>query len=173
MSVWLYIYYTRRKIERQHKEEILLLRIRNLIDQNNLLEEEKKFSSSKEFPKILIPENNNLDAADTTFLTRAMELVEQNLNEVNYSVEMLSRDLCMDRTGLYRKLIALLDKSPSLFIRNIRLQKAAQLIQEGELNITEISEKVGFSSSSYMSKCFQEMYGCRPSEYAEKTKKST
>lgn len=173
MSAWLYIYYTRKKIERQHKDEILLLRIRNLIDQNNLLEEEKKFSSSKENTETSITASNNFDAADTAFLTRAMELVEQNLNEVNYSVEILSRDLCMDRTGLYRKLIALLDKSPSLFIRNIRLQKAAQLIQEGELNITEISEKVGFSSSSYMSKCFQEMYGCRPSEYAEKTKKST
>lgn len=173
MSVQLYIYYTRKKIERQHKEEILLLRIRNLIEQNNLLEEEKKFSSSKDNHQKAIPEGNNLDASDTAFLTRAMELVEKNLNDTNYSVEMLSRDLCMDRTGLYRKLIALLDKSPSLFIRNVRLQKAAQLLQEGGLNIADIAEKVGFSSSSYMSKCFQEMYGCRPSEYAEKMKKST
>ena len=79
----------------------------------------------------------------------------------------------MDRTGLYRKLIALLDKSPSLFIRNIRLQKAAQLILEEELSIAEIADKVGFSSGSYLSKCFQEMYGCRPTEYAEKTRKTT
>nr|WP_255543167.1 helix-turn-helix transcriptional regulator [Pedobacter sp. ASV19] len=87
--------------------------------------------------------------------------------------DRLSRDLHMDRTGLYRKLITLLDKSPSLFIRNIRLEKAAALILEGELNISEITEEVGFSSSSYLSKCFQEQYGCRPSEYAEKAKKST
>lgn len=65
------------------------------------------------------------------------------------------------------------DQSPSLFIRNIRLQRAAQLLTENELSIAEIAERTGFSSSSYLSKCFQEMYGCRPSEYARKTKKST
>ena len=54
-----------------------------------------------------------------------------------------------------------------------RLQRAAQLITEGKLSITEIAEHTGFSSSSYLSKCFQEMYGCRPSEYAEKAKEST
>lgn len=94
--------------------------------------------------------------------------MEKNLHVPGYSVEQLSRDLCMERTGLYRKLVAMLDQSPSLFIRNIRLQRAAQLILEGSLSITEIAERTGFSSSSYLSKCFQEMYGCRPSEYAEK-----
>ena len=69
--------------------------------------------------------------------------------------------------------MTMLDQSPSLFIRNIRLQRAAQLITEGKLSITEIAEHTDFSSSSYLSKCFQEMYGCRPSEYAEKAKKST
>lgn len=77
----------------------------------------------------------------------------------------------MERTGLYRKLVTLLDQSPSLFIRNIRLQRAAQLLAEGKLSVTEIAERTGFSSSSYLSKCFQEMYGCRPSEYTEKAKK--
>jgi hypothetical protein len=99
--------------------------------------------------------------------------VEKNLHVPGYSVEQLSRDLCMERTGLYRKLVAMLDQSPSLFIRNIRLQRAAQLILEGSLSITEIAERTGFSSSSYLSKCFQEIYGCRPSEYAEKMQKST
>lgn len=79
----------------------------------------------------------------------------------------------MDRTGLYRKLITLLDKSLSLFIRSIRLQRAAQLIREGELTISEIADRVGFSSTSYFSKCFQEMYGYKPSIYDQKRKKST
>ncbi len=76
-------------------------------------------------------------------------------------------------TGLYKKLISLLDQSPSLFIRNIRLQKASQLIIEQKHSITEIAEIVGFNSSSYFSKCFYEMYQCKPSEYAEKMQKST
>lgn len=161
-GIRLYVYRTRKKLERQHKEEILLLRIRNLIDQCNQYESEQKTRS--------IPQK---ESPDTAFLTRAMEQVEKNINIPSYSVEQLSKDLCMDRTGLYRKLITLLDQSPSLFIRNIRLRKAAQLILETNLSIAEIADKVGFSSSSYLSKCFQEMYGCRPSEYAVKQEEST
>lgn len=172
--IYLYIRISRKRIERQHKEDMLLLRIRNLIEQCNILEAEKESNDTKNTSEEILPESNkNPSTADNKFLSRAIELVEKNLDEPNYSVETLSRDLCMDRTGLYRKLIALLDKSPSLFIRNIRLQKAAQLILEEELSIAEIADKVGFSSGSYLSKCFQEMYGCRPSEYAEKTRKTT
>lgn len=174
LSFYLYTYFTRRRIVQQHKEEVLLLRVRNLIEQCNLLEAEKEsYLLKKETDGNIFEDSTLLRSDDSVFLSKAMELVEKNLNEPNYSVEQLSKDLCMDRTGLYRKLIALLDKSPSLFIRSIRLQKAAQLILEGNLSISEIAENVGFSSSSYLSKCFQEMYSCRPSEYAEKVKKST
>ena len=186
-------------MKQQHKEEILLLRIRNLIEQCNSYEAEQKARSEKkshpsvcdrnetaddnEKPNGIEPDSaesnrtvQNIpepDSAESAFLVQAIELVEKNLDVNGYSVEQLSRDLCMERTGLYRKLVTLLDQSPSLFIRNIRLQRAAQLLAEGKLSVTEIAERTGFSSSSYLSKCFQEMYGCRPSEYTEKAKKST
>lgn len=188
-SIQLYIYWTRKKMERAHKEEILLLRIRNLIDQCNNYEAEKANSTEKKLSSVchaddeddeeenedeeVIPMNNHLNPTESAFLSQAIELVEKNLQVAGYSVEQLSRDLCMERTGLYRKLVTLLDQSPSLFIRNIRLQRAAQLLIEDTLSVTEIAERTGFSSSSYLSKCFQEMYGCRPSEYTEKMKKST
>ena len=176
--VYLYIYTTKNKLKRQRKEEILLLRIRNLIDQcnqyeANQIDQSDKIENLDKNISYQQSDRSSLSAPDNAFLTRAIELVEKNINEANYSVEQLSRDLCMDRTGLYRKLIALLDKSPSLFIRNIRLQRAAQLLLEEDLNIAEIAETVGFSSSGYFNKCFQEAYSCRPSEYAEKMKKST
>ena len=179
-GIRLYVYWTRKKMERRHKEEILLLRIRSLIEQCNTYENEQKARSEEQ--NVCLPasgtdasplNNHRQDAAESAFLARAIEQVEKNLHVSGYSVEQLSRDLCMERTGLYRKLVTMLDQSPSLFIRNIRLQRAAQLLAEGELSITEIAERTGFSSSSYLSKCFQEMYGCRPSEYAEKMKKST
>ncbi|KDN56228.1 transcriptional regulator [Flavobacterium seoulense] len=173
-AVFGYIYYTRKKLERNHREEVLLIRIKNLIEQCDFLQSEKEsYLTQTNLNSTFSTNSNNENKADNAFLTRALELVEKNLEVSDYSVEQLSRDLCMDRTGLYRKLISLLDKSPSLFIRNIRLQKAAALLLEGEYNIAEITEKVGFSSSSYLSKCFQEVYGCRPSEYAEKSRKST
>ncbi|MDR0657663.1 MAG: helix-turn-helix domain-containing protein, partial [Mediterranea sp.] len=167
-GIYVYIRYTKKKIERQHKEEILLMRIRNLIERCDTLEVEK--DSTLPVASDIPESEQQQNTADSEFLSRAIELVERNIDESGYSVEQLSRDLCMDRTGLYRKLVAMLDKSPSLFIRSIRLQKATQLIAEGQLSIMEIADRVGFSSASYMSKCFQEMYGCRPSEYGKKTK---
>ena len=178
-SLFVYARYSKTKLERKHKEEILLLRIRNLIEQCNQYESIQNNRVSTDSGQNLctdykLPDSNKEESTeDKIFITKAMELVEKNLNNQGYSVEQLSRDLCMDRTGLYRKLILLLDQSPSLFIRNIRLQRAAQLLMENQLSVTQISEIVGFSSTSYMSKCFQEMYGCRPSEYPTKSKEST
>nr|WP_315248667.1 helix-turn-helix domain-containing protein [uncultured Flavobacterium sp.] len=171
-GIYIYIYNTRKKLERTYREDLLLVRIKNLIEQCNYLEVKKDtYLAQTSVVQPTVQKNEN--KADEVFLAKALDQVEKNLGTPNYSVEDLSRDLCMDRTGLYRKLISLLDKPPSMFIRNVRLQRAAGLLLEGELSIADITEKVGFSSSSYMSKCFQEMYGCRPSEYAEKIKKST
>lgn len=164
------IYYriSRQHMQQQHKEEILILRIRSLIEKCDQYEQRASCQTIK------TEENNNntLSEADNIFLKKAISLVEQHLNTPGYSVEQLSKDLCMERSGLYKKLTALLDKSPSLFIRSIRLKRAANLIVEGKMSISEIAEYVGFSSSSYMSKCFMEEFGCKPSEYGrQKTEK--
>ena len=90
------------------------------------------------------------------------------MHVIGYSVEQLSRDLCMERTGLYRKLVNLLDQSPSLFIRNIRLQRAAQLLTENELSIAEIAERTGFSSSSYLSNASKKCMDAAPPNTPEK-----
>ena len=116
---------------------------------------------------------NKQDASESVFLTKAIELVEKNLHVPGYSVEQLSRDLCMERTGLYRKLVAMLDQSPQPLHPQHPLATCGTTHPGSSLSITEIAERTGFSSSSYLSKCFQEMYGCRPSEYAEKMQKST
>ncbi|WP_195532277.1 two-component regulator propeller domain-containing protein [Bacteroides finegoldii] len=166
VGIQLYIRHAKKEMERRHKEDILLLRIKNLIEQRDQYEAAQQTCDEE-------TESQKPSAPDSAFLTRAIELVEKNLHVTGYSVEQLSRDLCMERTGLYRKLVTLLDQSPTLFIRNIRLQRAAKFILEGQLTITEIAERTGFCSTSYLSKCFQEMYGCRPSEYALRNKKST
>ena len=97
-------------------------------------------------------------------MSRATFLVEQNISTPGYTVERLAQDLCMDRTGLYKKMTAAIDKTPTAFIRNIRLTHAAQLIREGKLTMNEVAEQTGFSSASYMARCFQEEWGKKPSE---------
>ena len=100
-------------------------------------------------------------------MERATLLVEQNLATPGYTVERLAQDLCMDRTGLYKKMMAAIDKTPTAFIRNIRLTHAAQLIREGKLTMNEVAEQTGFSSASYMARCFQEEWNKKPSELRE------
>ena len=181
-SIHLYIYQTKKKMKQQQcnsyeaeqKARSEKKSHPSVCDRNETADDNKKpngiepdyAESNRTVQNIPEP-----DSAESAFLVQAIELVEKNLDVNGYSVEQLSRDLCMERTGLYRKLVTLLDQSPSLFIRNIRLQRAAQLLAEGKLSVTEIAERTGFSSSSYLSKCFQEMYGCRPSEYTEKAKR--
>lgn len=114
-------------------------------------------------------DNSLLSAADEAFLRKVLQFVEQNLDNSEYSVEVLSRDMGMDRTGLYRRLISVVGKTPTNFIRSIRLKRAAQLLKEG-YSVAEVADLVGFSTSSYLSKCFQEEFGMRPSQYVNQWK---
>ena len=139
---------------------LLLLRIRKLIEQ----QEQRKMLFKQSL--VLQPDSLTTSSLDEKLIIRALECVERNLSNCDYSVEQLSSDLNMDRTGLYRKLVALTGTNPTLFIRSVRLKRAARLLQEGEFNISEISEKVGFKTVPYFSKCFQDEFGVKPSQFA-------
>ena len=98
-------------------------------------------------------------------MLQVRSLVEQHLEDGEYGVEQLAHDLCMERTGLYKKLTTLTDTTPVAFIRSVRLRRAAALLQEGTLTVNEIAERTGFSSPSYFTKCFKKEFGVLPSEY--------
>ena len=119
----------------------------------------------------LLPEDSRQhETAETVnlepeLILQVRALVELHLDDGEYGVEQLARDLCMERTGLYKKLTALTDTTPVAFIRSIRLRRAAALLQEGKLTVNEIAERTGFSSPSYFTKCFKKEFGVLPSEY--------
>ncbi|MDE6335867.1 MAG: helix-turn-helix domain-containing protein [Muribaculaceae bacterium] len=175
----------KRRIEKRHNEEKMLIRMTELIERCNYYEEkikanyEEKINADKEEvrekptpsatpqPSSKETEQHEMSQEDKDFIARAIHLVELNMDK-NYSVEKLSSDLCMERTGLYKRLTNLLDKSPSAFIRSIRLNHVMRLVGEGKLSMNEIAEVTGFSSSSHMSRCFKEERGCTPTEYARR-----
>ena len=113
----------------------------------------------------LLPETAETINQEPELILQVRTLVEQHLEEGEYGVEQLAQDLCMERTGLYKKLTALTDTTPVAFIRSIRLRRAAALLQEGKLTVNEIAERTGFSSPSYFTKCFKKEFGVLPSEY--------
>lgn len=148
----------RRGMKMKYEEKILLTRLQTLIE---------RFDMEASVADGALDEANADDEADE-FVRKAVKLVEKNIGVRGYNVEQLSRDMCMERTGLYKRMTELMDKTPSLFIRSIRLQKAASLLMKGDLSVTEVAEQTGFSSSSHMSRCFQAEWGCTPMEYVRK-----
>lgn len=134
-----------------------------------LLEQQEKRKEQLKTARKPTSDNSLLSVADETFLRKVLQYIEQNLDNPEYSVEVLSRDMGMDRTGLYRRLISVVGKTPTNFIRSIRLKRAAQLLKEG-YTVAEVADLVGFNTSSYLSKCFQEEFGMRPSQYINQWK---
>ena len=76
---------------------------------------------------------------DPELILQVRALIEQHLEDGEYGVEQLAQDLCMERTGLYKKLTALTNTTPVAFIRSIRLHRAAALLQEGKQSVNEIT----------------------------------
>ncbi|MBP5716054.1 MAG: helix-turn-helix domain-containing protein, partial [Bacteroidales bacterium] len=166
----------RRRLQRKSREDMLLLRIQNLVAQVNQYEhsEARVVLGPAHEPQ---SDEEGEEAADAdaateptaqekAFMARATQLVEQHITDPTYNVERLAADLCMERTGLYKRLTALMQQSPVAFIRSIRLQRAADMLLKGDKNVTEIAEHTGFCSTSYFCKCFQKEFGCKPSEYS-------
>lgn len=162
----IYAAHVRRETLRRNREELLLLRIQGLIEKCNQYESAMSVVLSDKDDASGKPDMN---AAERDFLRRATTLVEEHLQDSDYSVEQLSRDLCMERTGLYRKLMSIMDKSPQTFIRSIRLEKAARMLSEQGVSVAQAAEATGFSSAGYFSKCFQKEFGHKPSEHAFST----
>jgi DNA-binding response OmpR family regulator len=109
--------------------------------------------------------------ADENFLETLNEIITRNISNTNFDVEMLAEQMNLSKPTLYRKIKAISDLTPNDLIRICRLKKAAELIQQGNLSLYEISERIGFSSQSYFSRSFSKQFEISPSEYALKYKK--
>ena len=106
-----------------------------------------------------------IEPRDEIFLKKAVSLVEQNLENSDYNVDRLSRDMGLSRSQFYRKLQSIAGQSPTVFIRTIRLRRAAQLIKESDMNVSEVGYSCGFNNLSAFRKYFKELYGVPPSSY--------
>lgn len=137
----------------------LQVRIKSLIELRNKLQE--KFSKGEFLVK---PEETKISKMDEKYLNKIIDVVNLHLSEEEFSIEEIGDEIGMSRSQVYRKLKALTGKSPSLFLRSVRLNKAKQMISNKEASISEISYQVGFSSPAYFSRCFKEEFGTPPSE---------
>ena len=108
-----------------------------------------------------------LPEREAPWLEQAIAQVEAHISDDSYSVEQLASHLCMSRMTFYRKIQAATGQKPTEFIRTIRLRRAAELLREGRMNVTEVSYATGFSSVSYFSRCFRTMFGVSPTSFSK------
>jgi len=94
-------------------------------------------------------------------------VVNKNLSDSDFNVDMLTREVGISRTQLHRKMRELTGLTTSEFIRNIRLEQAARLLKEQKINVTQVAYTVGFSNLAHFSTLFRKHFGMSPTEYVE------
>ena len=107
---------------------------------------------------------------DKEFIERLDTEIQKTLQEPTFSIDTLAEIMCMSRSNFYRKIKGIAGMSPNDYLKTIRLKMAAELLLQQEYRINEIYELVGFSSSSYFTKCFKEQFGVPPKEFLNNAK---
>lgn len=142
---------------------LLKIRVDQLLTTRRLLRE--KYNRENLLEPNAIEETSG--SPDDKFLAKLVAIIEDNIADPEFGTVKISREVGVSRTQLYRKMAALTEMTVKEFIRSIRLKKAAQLILQDQTNISEAAYAVGFLQVAYFRKCFKEMYGMTPSEYAK------
>ena len=113
----------------------------------------------------LKPGEVKVDSVEGRFLNQVKQAIEDNISNDQFSVDELGRVVGLSRSQLHRKIKALTDSSTTIFIRNYRLYRAADLLRQNSGNVSEIAYAVGFSSQTYFSTSFKEFFGYPPSDH--------
>lgn len=103
--------------------------------------------------------------SDLEFLDRLKAIISQHIADEDFSVQSLSEMMAMDRSVLYRRMQTLTGVSPSVYVKNIRMDIARRLLRDSDLSISDIAMKTGFATTKYFSASFKDSFGLTPSEF--------
>ena len=152
------IYFRRRKAKMERENEEKVNRMFELREAAH-----KQFASAVNVEADKIGANGEEDA----LVGRMIKAIGDNMDNVDYTVDDLAADVGMSRASLYKKTQHLLGITPNDYMRNVRLKRAAKLLEETTVPVSQISLMVGFQTSRYFSQKFKEMFGLNPKEYRE------
>src|SRR5690606_41648749 len=107
------------------------------------------------------------ESIDECLLKNVREFLKQKHSDESFGIAQMQEALCMSKTQLHRNMKALTNPPPGEFLRNYRLKRAAQILRERGDSVTQVAYSVGFNNLSYFARCFKELYGVVPSEYAD------
>nr|WP_294898241.1 hybrid sensor histidine kinase/response regulator transcription factor [uncultured Pedobacter sp.] len=132
----------------------------------NLLELRRQLRERYRKEIALEPKNIALSSPDEKFIEKVMKFIEENLGEPTLNVEALGKEVGMSRVTLYRKIKALTNQTTIEIIRNVRIKRAAQLLETKHYNVSEVAYMVGFTDLDYFRKCFKEQFKKTPKDYS-------
>lgn len=140
--------------------EHLHIRVKKLIELRATLK--AKFSDEMNSAQ------TEIETIEDKFLKKITKIIHEHISKTEMSIEWLSKEMGMSRGHLHRKLKLLTDKSPSEFVRVIKLNKSLALLKNKEYNISEVCYMVGFNSPSYFTNCFKAQFKMSPTEFVER-----
>ncbi len=156
-------------LEKPFNKEELLVRIKKLLEMRKNLQQYylKKAGIQGDLPAqtVVIPNKAGDHTIEAGFVKKVREAVEENLTDVNFTVEKLCRQVFMSHSQLHRKLEALTGCSPNKFIRMIRLKKAKKLLQDPSNSIASVALDCGYNDPGYFARVFKQEYAVTPQEW--------
>ncbi len=143
-------------ISKPFSSQLLLARVRNLIDSHRRLKQ--FFGDGQTLAK------EDVCDMDKDFVEKFKALIDAKMGDSGLNVEDLGKEMGLSRVQLYRKIKSLTNYSPNELLRIARLKKAASLLASSDMTVAEIGYEVGFSSPSYFAKCYKEQFGESPTD---------
>jgi len=144
--------------------EHLTTRIEKLLESRSILKA-KYAGQVDEAESPELPQND-------PYLKDFTEMVLQKIDDPQLNINMICSEMGVSRAQFYRKIKLITDKSPTEFIRVIRLNEAARLLSEGDISVSEVCYRVGFNFPSYFSICFKEQFNISPTDFVKKVRRS-
>jgi len=140
--------------------------VKYLLD-NLLKNRQKVVSNILEKPTVLKLEPSEviITSKDEVFLRNVIRIIEEKMSDIEFNIESVASSMAMGRTTFYKKLKSLTNMTPVEFVKDIRLKRGKQLLDTGEMTVSEIAYQIGFNSLGYFSTCFKEKYNLSPSDY--------
>ncbi len=152
-------------ISKPFNMEMLSLKVSRILERQKQVHDQFKRKVS------INPAGVEITSMDEKFVKKAVAIVESNIENADFLVEDLCREMGMSRVYFYKKILSLTDKTPSEFIRFIRLKRAADLLEKSQLFVNEVAYQVGFNDPKYFRKYFKDEFGMSPTDYKKSFEK--
>ncbi len=140
---------------------------------DNLLESRAKLRMKYSSELMIKPRNVVIENRNGELISKLISIIEENMHETEFGVKTLANEAGLSRMQLYRKLKALVNKTPHELINTFRMERAAQILVQKQMTVSEVVYEVGFNTPKYFSRCFKEQFGMLPTEYVKEQSKDS